>query len=225
MNEQVRTQFNTLSSEYDSFRRLLIPDFDAFYGTGIDCLKYGGAAPAALDVGAGTGIFAARLLQRYPAASVALLDFADNMIEEAREKFAGNQNISYILGDYSETDLGTNNYDIVISALSLHHLNPAGKRDFFVRLFAALKDGGEFVNADIVKHSDEELTARHDAEWTEFVHRNIGDGERYDRFLASKDVDDPSTIEEQLAWLKAAGFQEARCIYENLNFAVIYAAK
>ena len=224
MSERVRTQFNALSSEYDGFRRKLIPAFDAFYGAGIEFLACGEAAPAALDAGAGTGIFTARLLERYPDASVALLDFSDNMLEVAREKFSQNTRISYISGDINEAVPGEARYDIVISALSLHHLDTEEKRAFFKKVRAALRKGGEFVIADIVKQADPALEARFDAQWTGFVLGNIGEGERFDRFLASKDVDNPSTAEEQLSWLKGCGFREAYCIYNYLNFAVIYAA-
>ena len=151
--------------------------------------------------------------------------FSENMIGIAREKFSGNTRISYIIGDYIETDIGEARYDAVISALSLHHLNPEGKRAFFAKVRAALREGGEFVNADIVKNADPALEARFDSLWTGFVLGNIGEGEYFDRFLASKNIDDPSTAEEQLSWLKDCGFREAYCIYSYLNFAVMYAVR
>jgi len=225
MNERVQTQFNSLSSEYDANRRRLIPAFDAFYAAGVDFLTYPGESPSVLDIGAGTGIFTARLLDRYPDASVTLLDFSNDMLEIARKKFAGNNRVSFILGDYSETDIGAAGFDIVISALSLHHLNAEDKCAFFAKLSRELRDGVEFVNADIVKHADPALTARFDALWTGFVRGNVGDGGFFDRFIDSKDVDDPSTIEEQLAWLKDFGFSQTCCVYNYYNFAVMYAMK
>ena len=223
MDERVRTQFNALSLEYDSFRRKLIPAFDTFYGAGVDFLSYSGSEPTVLDIGAGTGIFTSRLLQRYPKATVTLLDFSDNMLEIAQKKFSGNERIAYTLGDYCQTELGSAQYDIVISALSLHHLNPEEKRAFFAKVQNSLNEGGEFVNADIVINADPELTALFDKQWTAFVRENTGEGEIFDRFLTSKDVDDPSTVEEQLDWMKDCGFSRAYCLFNYLNFAVIYA--
>ena len=222
-DERVREQFNALSLEYDSFRRKLIPAFDAFYSAGVDFLSYAGSEPKVLDVGAGTGIFTARLLERYPKATVTLLDFSDNMLEIAQKKFAHNERITYTLGDYCKTGLGPAQYDIVISALSLHHLNPEEKRAFFAKVQNSLSEGGEFVNADIVTNADPELSECFDKQWITFVRGNIGEGELFDRFLKSKDVDDPSTVEEQLAWLKDCGFSRAYCLFKYLNFAVIYA--
>ena len=225
MYEQVRTQFNSLSSEYDAHRRKLIPAFDAFYDAGVEFLAFGQSAPAVLDVGAGTGIFTERLLKRYPNAVVTLLDFSENMLDLAREKFARNPNISFAPGDFSDADIGKSQYDIVISALALHHLDEEGKRAFYARLHTALRERGEFVNADIIEHESPELTARCDGLWTDFVRSNIGDGEFFDRFLASKNVDKPSTVDDQLAWLRACGFERAYSLFEYLNFAVIYSRK
>ena len=103
MDERIRTQFNALSSEYDSFRRKLIPAFDAFYSAGIDFLSCAGNEPTVLDVGAGTGIFTARLLERYPKATVTLLDFSDNMLEIAQKKFSGNGCIAYTAFSFRRT--------------------------------------------------------------------------------------------------------------------------
>ncbi len=37
--------------------------------------------------------------------------------------------------------------------------------------------------------------------------------------------DDPSTVEEQLNWLAAAGFRSIDCIYKKLSFGVLAAVK
>ena len=220
MYEKVRTQFDAISSEYDASRRKLVPAFDSFYGAGIEFLSFGGDAPDVLDLGAGTGIFTSRLLERYPKASVTLLDFSENMLDLARKKFSENPYISFVSGDFSKEYLGDAQYDIVISALSLHHLTPEGKLALFQKLRTSLRDGGEFVNADIIKQADTELSARLDEFWTGFVRSNVGEGELFERFMASKNVDDPSTVEEQIDCLRSCGFGRAYCLFKYLNFAV-----
>ena len=225
MNEQVRDQFNTLSADYDGKRRLIIPCFDEFYGSGIGRLAFTGEAPAVLDVGAGTGIFSEALLSRYPKARLTLIDFADSMLDIAMMKLDGRADARYIPDDYFTHDFKGERYDIVISALSIHHLDADNKRAFYKKVYDLLEDGGEFANADIACSGDPMTDANDDALWTAFVTGNLGEGESLDRFIKSKDVDKPSPIPDQLAWLREAGFQVAECAFRRLNFAVIYSKK
>ncbi|HXH95745.1 MAG TPA: methyltransferase domain-containing protein, partial [Gaiellaceae bacterium] len=45
-------------------------------------------------------------------------------------------------------------FDLVVSALAVHHLDAAGKRDLFRRVARALRPGGRFVLADVVVPDD-----------------------------------------------------------------------
>ena len=225
MNERVKEQFNTLSSEYDSRRRLLIPCFDVFYNSGISMLAYEGEAPRVLDVGTGTGILSAALLARYPKARLTLIDFAENMLELAKEKFADRADVSYILDDYFTYDFEDDSFDIIISALSIHHLDEIDKQKFYTKLYSKLGKNGEFLNADIVSSETSEINEKYDALWTDFVVGNIGEGEYLERFKKSKDVDKPSTITDQLKWLREAGFSKTDCVFKYYNLAVLYAGK
>ena len=225
MNEQVRDQFNAFSVDYDARRRLLIPCFDEFYGTGVERLTFTGEAPKVLDAGAGTGIYSDTLLSRYPKARLTLIDFAESMLDIARGKFEGRADARFITDDYYTHSFGGEQYDIVISALSIHHLDTDGKMAFYKKVYGLLGDGGEFVNADIACSGDPEADARDEALWTDFVAGNLGEGESLDRFIKSKEVDKPSPVPDQLTWLREAGFTAAECVFRHLNFAVIYARK
>ena len=225
MNTKVKDQFNMLSTDYDSRRSLLIPCFDNLYVSGIEMLAYADAAPRVLDVGAGTGIYAEALLARYPKAMLTLIDFAENMLELAKEKFYSRADVKYILDDYFTHDYRDAAFDIVISALSIHHLDDSDKQKFYANLYSILDDGGELLNADIISTGAPEIDARYDEIWTSFVAGNIGEGEYFERFKASKKVDNPSSYSEQLKWLRDAGFKQTDCVFKHNNFAVLYARK
>ena len=225
MDDSVKVQFNTLSSDYDARRRLLIPCFDEFYNSGLNMLTFQGDAPRVLDAGAGTGIFSAFLLNRFPEAKLTLIDFAENMLDVAKEKFADRVDVSYLLDDYYTHDYEDSRFDIVISALSIHHLEARDKLSFYIKLFSLLNTGGELINADIFSSESPEINERFDVKWTSFVAGNIGEGEYFDRFMKSKDIDNPSSISDQLEWLGEAGFQHTDCVFKHYNFAVLYAKK
>ena len=87
------------------------------------------------------------MLEKFPRAHLTLVDIAENMLEMARQRFASRLGTEYAVCDYSCSGLG-GPYDIVCSALSIHHLSPEDKRRLFRRIFMVLKPGGMFVNAD-----------------------------------------------------------------------------
>lgn len=57
------------------------------------------------------------------------------------------KNVVFRTGDYSWVNLG-GPYDLICSALSIHHLDPDDKHRLFGRIFSVLAPGGVFVNAD-----------------------------------------------------------------------------
>ena len=233
----VKEQFNRLAEGYDGLRRRLIPEFDSFYGAGIDALSFHGKAPRVLDIGAGTGIYSDFLLKRYPGAELTLIDFAEDMLDEAKKKFAGRAGVRFIAADYNAYDFGSDigsgkydagsgKYDIVLSALSIHHLGPEETASLYEKIYDVLGDAGEFLNADLVKAEDPETDAKNDAQWTVFVKSNFGnDSEVFERFQQSKKVDIPQSIESQVKWLKESGFYTADIVFGYLNFAVFLAKK
>ena len=48
----------------------------------------------------------------------------------------------------------TGPFDLVTSALAVHHLDADGKRDLFARIAAALAPGGRFVLGDVIVPED-----------------------------------------------------------------------
>ena len=91
-------------------------------------------------------------------------------------------------------------FDLVASALCVHHLNGPEKADLFGRVFAALRPGGRFVLADVVVPVDP-------ADATTPL---------------TPGFDRPSPLADQVAWLLDAGF-EVRVCWASGDLAVVAA--
>ena len=144
-----RTQdvFSRTATSYDPARAKLIPCFEQFYATAVDLVPPD--ADHILDLGAGTGLLSVVIRERFPDAYLHLIDNADPMLAQARERFSRDQEVLCQLGDYTSAPWGAS-YDAMVSALSIHHLPDQKKRKLFVRIHAALKPGGVFINAEQV---------------------------------------------------------------------------
>jgi tRNA (cmo5U34)-methyltransferase len=223
--DMVRFNFDEISKTYsDENRRKVIPHFDDFYNTGISMLVTKKTHPRILDLGASTSLYSAFLLERYPKTSLFLIDFAEDMIEIAKRRFSHRNDVEYIIGDYTTADIG-GGFDIIISALSIHHLNAGGKAALFRRVYNWLNPGGEFLNADQIISSDSAIQNRYEELWLSYVKNNDLTDEQIARMRQSMALDSPSPITDQIAWLRDAGFAEAECVYKHWNFAAFYAKK
>jgi tRNA (cmo5U34)-methyltransferase len=217
----VRTAFDAAAPDYDRLRRQLIPCFDDFYAAVEEMLPYRrGATPRILDLGAGTGLLAERLLARWPRAHLVLLDLSPEMLGRARRRFAGREGQVVVrAADYLADPLG-GPYDAVVSALSIHHLPDPSKRALFRRAFAALRPGGWFANADNVLAPSAALAASDRARWIARVRESGIAPAELAAALRRTRLDVLAPLSAQLAWLDAAGFVDVDCRYKWLHFAV-----
>jgi tRNA (cmo5U34)-methyltransferase len=183
-----------------------------------------------LDLGAGAGAVSELVLRLGGEGSQSqgvLVDFSEPMLERARANlasFAGRWQI--VRGDLSsaqwQAGLPDGRYDAVVSGLAIHHLSPARKRELFAEAFALLEPGGTLVNMDCVAvHGpleglfDEYMLAsavRHEHE-----HGRDGSGQDVDFDTGEDHLD---SIEDQLRWLRDAGFQHVEAHFKWAEAAV-----
>jgi tRNA (cmo5U34)-methyltransferase len=213
--------FNAVAADYEAPRRRLIPPFDAFYGTAVEALTMLGRPPArVLDLGAGTGMLAARVAAAYPEAELVLVDGAPAMLEQARATLGARAQLH--VADLANP-LPDGPFDAVVSALAIHHLDDGDKRALFARVRQALPPGGVFVNAEQVAGPTPCFDARYRA-WHEAASR--AGGATAEEWAAAEDRmrhDRCSDVESQLRWLREAGFDAADCLFKDHRFAVLVA--
>jgi tRNA (cmo5U34)-methyltransferase len=221
----VREAFNAGAPEYDAQRKWIIPLFEDFYDAAIRAAEWKGERPSILDIGAGTGLLAARILQRYPEASLTLIDISESMLAVARERFAGNEHLTCLVRDYSREEFG-GPYDLICSALSIHHLGDDSKRSLYARIHEALNTGGVFVNAEQVEGETPEQHARYLAYWDTFLRKGPLPEEEWQRAVRRRDtLDRMAKLSIQLTWLREAGFSDIDVVFKNRSFAVMRGRK
>ena len=214
--------FSRFAASYDAMRRRLIPCYDAFYGTVLVLIA--DARPSAalriLDLGAGTGLLSAMLRERFPAARLHLMDASAAMLEQARRRFAGDPAVSFAVADMEAADLG-GPWDAVASALAIHHLDDAAKQALFRRIRRALLPGGIFVNAEQVLGPAPQVEERYARIWHDEI-RGLGAPEDEIARAAERMAHDRcAPVEDQLRWLREAGFTDVDCSFKAWRFAVL----
>jgi tRNA (cmo5U34)-methyltransferase len=138
-------------------------------------------AGSILELGIGTGETTRRVLAHHPDARLTAIDSSPSMAERARETFPdADVRLSKL-----EDPLPEGPFDLVFSALAVHHLDGDGKRDLFARVAEVVRPGGRFVLADVVVPEREE-DSQVGIDWV---------------------MDLPDRLDDQLEWLREAGFR------------------
>lgn len=220
----IQEKFDEISKKYDSQRRMLIPCFDDFYGICASVADVKTNTPQILDIGAGTGLLSNFILNRYPEARITLIDISEKMLEMARQRFDGNKNIKYVVGDYTKISL-SEEFDMVVSALSIHHLEDDDKKELFKKCYSILKPNGIFINADQVIGETPYIDSLNKRKWKDSIEKSGLPKEEiisaYDRMKLDKET----SLELQLEWLNEIGFKDVSCIYKYYSFVVMFGRK
>jgi tRNA (cmo5U34)-methyltransferase len=178
-----------------------------------------------------------------------LVDFSEPMLARARAKLLasgagsdGDARVQLVRGDLSSPAwreaLPDGRYDAIVSGLAIHHLPSERKRALFAEALELLEPGGIFVNMDYVQVDgplkglfDEQMLAN------ALAHAAQGEGEHPRQHEApaeddhgiaqqdpvgfdDEDEDRPDTLEDQLRWLRDAGFERVEVHFKWAEAAI-----
>jgi tRNA (cmo5U34)-methyltransferase len=155
-------------------------------------------AKTILELGIGTGETAKRVLADHPGAQLTAIDSSPEMVERARRVVPqADLRLARL-----EDALPEGPFDLVVSALAVHHLDGPGKQDLFRRIADVLAPEGAFVLADVVvPENDADVVTPIDGVY-----------------------DLPDRIDDQLRWLRDAGF-DAETAWSYKDLAVMRATR
>ena len=197
-------QFNLVAKEYDVNRKKFIPCFDEFYEETTNFIASNIIQPKRiLDLGA---------------------DIASEMLEVARKRFDGLENVDYQILDYSK-ELPIEEFDVIISALSIHHLEDKDKKDLFLRIYDKLPDGGVFINYDQFCAGSAEMNVWFDSFWENHLEKSGLSELDLEKWQQRRKLDRECSLEEEIEMLRKSGFREVKCVYSYQKFSVIVAMK
>ena len=152
------------------------------------------------------------------------MDIAEEMLNVARKRFAGLNTIDYQICNYAE-NLPYGEFDCIISALSIHHLENEMKQNLFSRIYNKLPDDGIFVNYDQFSGGSPVMDEWFDSYWEKQLEKAELSSEDMLLWKERRKLDRECSVEEEIDMLKNVGFHEVKLVYCNQKFCVIIAKK
>lgn len=157
-------------------------------------------ANAVLDLGIGSGLTAARILEVHQDATLVGIDANADMLAAATESLKARRSMLY--QSRLQDPLPKGPFDLVVSMLAVHHLDGPAKADLFHRVAEVLTIGGHFVLADLVVPEDPN-----------------------DVVTPIDGIEDvPSSLADQLNWLSATGLS-TEVTWQHRDLAITNSTK
>jgi L-threonylcarbamoyladenylate synthase len=195
-----------------------------------------------LELGVGTGETTKRLLEALPDARLVGVDASPAMLAAASTSLADFAGRFDFHAATLQEPLPEGEFDAVVSALTVHHLDDSEKAELFSRVRLALGSSGVFVLADVVLPAGEGLAgeglageglageglageglAGEGLAGEGLAGEDLAAAGRPDPVALSDGHDKPSTAADQLRWLHEAGFSAVSVAWTRGDLVVIVA--
>jgi len=185
-------------------------------------------AAVACDLGCGAGNYTLKLLARLPNLQMTMIDLSQVMLQKAQERVSAvaKHPVTMVQQDMRAVDFGTERYDILMAAATLHHLRTDEEwRLVFENIFNSLKPGGSFWICDLIDDTTRAVTKQMWDRWSEYL-LNLNGAAYRDEVLDYVDREDtPKPLMWQIDLLKSVGFNTIEILHKNACFAAFGAIK
>ena len=182
-----------------------------------------------LDVGCGAGNYTLKLLEKLPNIKrIDLIDLSRPMLDRATERIStvSNAAITTHQIDMREIDLGSDRFDVIMAAATLHHLRTDAEwESVFSNFYQSLKPGGSFWVSDLFTHDIGAVQEILWGKYGEYLTQLKDEAYRDHVFDYVGKEDSPRPMSYQLRLLDKVGFSHVEILHKNTVFGAYVAIK
>ena len=220
------TYFGNMVETYDSLIRRAVPRYEEMSERLIDYLP--NTPKTILELGCGTGNLSLKLSDKFPDSTLTLVDASTEMIEITKARLTETfpehaQRANYILAKFEDLNLEANNFDLVTSCISLHHVKD--KQAVYKKVYNALRPNGTFRFADQMHGSNDWNHKKNWQRWLEFCRErdNCNEEEIQSLLDHAEQHDFYTPLAEHFRMLAAVRFKDLDCVWRNWIWGIVTA--
>jgi tRNA (cmo5U34)-methyltransferase len=225
------------SQTFIDFGRYFVPERELQIEAFCDLIPPRDQSFNILELCCGEGLLAGALLERFPSCTVYGFDGSPAMLEHAQQRLASyRERFQTRLFDLADRSWRAPEWPVhaVVSSLTIHHLDGAGKQQLFQDVARLLQPGGVFLIADVIAPASAAGAALAAKAWDAAVRQRAleidGNQEAFGYFEREKwnmyrypdpdDIDKPSRLLDQLNWLEQVGFADVDVFWMKAGHAL-----
>lgn len=184
-----------------------------------------------VELASGEGYLSTAILTAFPNAILLALDGSEVMQQATKQRlqpFSSRFEVGYFDMAASDWYPMIDDADCIVSSLCIHHLDGGQKQAMFKAVHDRLSECGVLLIADLMEA--QHPAARHlfADTWDFSAEEQAGETDLYSLFLKEHwnyyrypdPIDKPSSLFDQLMWLKEAGFTMVDCFWMMAGHAI-----
>lgn len=208
LQSDIVAEFNHFSEEYTSGMCRMVPHYSQLISSIVESIPTDSNAQNILDLGCGNGNVTNELIRQFPDASYHLVDASPEMMKACRSRFA-TPKMKYTQCFFQDLKLKHQSLDVVVASFSLHHVNSKEKQSIFKKIFGWLKSNGLFVSADLMINKMDKDHPQLLKDWKTYALSQNASEEDWQWLMEHYEAfDQPDNFNQQMKWLKNAGFKK-----------------
>ena len=191
-----------------------------------------------LDLGSGSGVLSAAILDRFPDAQLLLADFSEPMLEAALPRFPSPPHhlrvVDFSTSTWSNDVRDLAPFDAVVSGFAIHHQPDDSKRRIYVEIFDLLAPGAPFIHIEHVASASPWIEHQFNELLVDRMYaydRQTGGGRNREQvahdyvYRPDKAANILAPVETQLEWLRQIGYVDVDCLFKIYELCLFIGRK
>lgn len=225
LQANIAEEFNEFSKNYTDDMVKLVPHYLQLLEQFSKDLTSDFKPKNILDFGCGNGTITSKLLPIFPDTHYTLLDASGKMLALCESQF-GLKHKTYVQSYFQDYKFTEEQFDMVVAGFSLHHCIAKEKQELFKNIYKSLNKKGIFACSDLMIDRKAKEHNSFLNFWRDFVIKNPSDTENWDWLMEHYQAyDHPESLNQQLKYLKGAGFAEFKITIYNTYWVHLKAFK
>lgn len=223
-SENVLSFYNTISKQYSESVKRCVPFYEEMLESVLMFLPENFKPKNILELGSGTGNLTKLIIEKFPSANITAVDISQECIEECKSLI--NFPVNYVKADFKEINFAENSFDLIVSSISIHHINDIEKQKLFNKLFKYQTPGAILSFCDQFSAETKEIYLKYISEWKKYAFSKGSNDAEWEMWMQHQnDHDYHSTLENHTNWLKQVGYKNVDCTKRHLLWTTVFAIK